>query len=546
MATDVKLSEGKLQDEHGTQVDISALAGSGGEGGGAGDASELTFEPGGTIGSDNAQEAIEEVASDAADALSSHAIDTTSIHGIADTSVLETTTGSADKVTTHVAATGAHAATKISVDSATLTGTGITVQAVFEELDNAIDDHVADASAAHAASAISVSSATLTGTGTDVQAVFEELDNTIDAHIADTDAAHAASAVSVNSATLVGTGTDVQAVFEELDNGIADHIADTTAAHAASAISVDTTGLGITGQTTVQGAVAALDAASQATGIPATLVDAKGDLIVATADNTVARMAKGNDYEVPYYLAAQTPGMTKGPVRGLPYVINEQTGTSYTLVLGDAGARIDCNNASPFTLTIPANASVAYPVGTELTVFNKGAGQVTVAITSDTLSKPTLASTVLIGQGSWANLEKISSTVWNITGELVTRVRTIVDVNVTSPLAAASALATGDGQAFFRVPADLNGYDLVAVAAHASTVSSSGIPTVQIANVTDSVDMLSTKLTIDANEKDSSTAATPAVIDTAHDDVATADELRIDVDVAGTGCKGLIVELTFS
>jgi hypothetical protein len=108
-----------------------------------------------------------------------------------------------------------------------------------------------------------------------------------------------------------------------------------------------------------------------------------------------------------------------------------------------------------------------------------------------------------------------------------------------------SAITTGDGKAYWRVPSTLNGMDLVGVAAHVTTVSSSGIPTVQIANVTDSVDMLSTKLTIDASEKDSSTAAAAAVIDATHDDVATGDELRIDIDVAGTGAKGLIVEMQF-
>lgn len=66
-----------------------------------------------------------------------------------------------------------------------------------------------------------------------------------------------------------------------------------------------------------------------------------------------------------------------------------------------------------------------------------------------------------------------------------------------------------------------------------------------IHNLTDTVDMLSTALTIDANEKDSKDATTAAVIDTDHDDVATGDELRFDVDVAGTGTKGLEVRLAF-
>lgn len=123
-------------------------------------------------------------------------------------------------------------------------------------------------------------------------------------------------------------------------------------------------------------------------------------------------------------------------------------------------------------------------------------------------------------------------------------VKRVVQIQVTDP--AGSALTTGDAKAYFRVNAELNGYNLSAVAAAVTTVSSSGLPTVQIANVTDAVDMLSTKLTIDANETDSSTAATAAVIDTSKDDVATGDMLRIDVDVAGTGAKGLIVELTFT
>lgn len=109
-----------------------------------------------------------------------------------------------------------------------------------------------------------------------------------------------------------------------------------------------------------------------------------------------------------------------------------------------------------------------------------------------------------------------------------------------------SAISTGDGKAYWRVPSTLNGLNLTAVAAHVTTVSSSGTPTIQIHNVTDAQDMLSTRITIDANEKDSSTAAAAAVINTSFDDVATGDELRIDIDVAGTGTKGLMVEMQFS
>jgi hypothetical protein len=108
-----------------------------------------------------------------------------------------------------------------------------------------------------------------------------------------------------------------------------------------------------------------------------------------------------------------------------------------------------------------------------------------------------------------------------------------------------TVLTTGDEKVYFRVPFVMNGWNLVAVAGHVSTVSSSGIITIQVRNVTDTVDMLSTALTIDASEKDSATAATPVVINTAVDDVATGDEIAIDVDGAGTSARGLFVELQF-
>lgn len=108
-----------------------------------------------------------------------------------------------------------------------------------------------------------------------------------------------------------------------------------------------------------------------------------------------------------------------------------------------------------------------------------------------------------------------------------------------------SAITTGDGKCPFLVPARLNGLNLVGIYGAVTTVSSSGIPTVQIRNETQTADMLTTKLTIDANEKTSFTAAAAAVIDTGNDDVATGDLLWVDIDVAGTGAKGLIVGLIF-
>lgn len=111
----------------------------------------------------------------------------------------------------------------------------------------------------------------------------------------------------------------------------------------------------------------------------------------------------------------------------------------------------------------------------------------------------------------------------------------------------ATDVATGDGKAFFRIPSTLNGYNLVGVAMSVYTAGTTNTTDVQIRNVTDSVDMLSTKLTIDSAEVDTSTAATAAVIDTTKDDVATGDRISIDVDATSTTkAKGLYVELVFA
>jgi hypothetical protein len=79
-----------------------------------------------------------------------------------------------------------------------------------------------------------------------------------------------------------------------------------------------------------------------------------------------------------------------------------------------------------------------------------------------------------------------------------------------------------------------------------SRKSGTGVPTIQIRNVTDAVDVLSTRLTIDSGETDSSTAAAPAVINTSNDDVATGDQFAIDVDAAGTSTLFMWVEIGFA
>jgi hypothetical protein len=107
-------------------------------------------------------------------------------------------------------------------------------------------------------------------------------------------------------------------------------------------------------------------------------------------------------------------------------------------------------------------------------------------------------------------------------------------------------LAVADGRLYFRVPAECNGMNLVGCFARVLTAGVTGTTDIQIRNVTDAVDVLSTKMTVDSEEVDTATAATPAVIDATHDDMATGDLLAIDIDaVSTTAPKGLIIGLVF-
>jgi hypothetical protein len=118
-----------------------------------------------------------------------------------------------------------------------------------------------------------------------------------------------------------------------------------------------------------------------------------------------------------------------------------------------------------------------------------------------------------------------------------------------------TAVTTGDGKRYFRIPSQLDNMDLVdCAAALGAAKSSSGTITIQLARLRSAdassarsaTDMLVTNLlTIDVSEWDSKDATTAHNINTSGDDVNEGDLIRIDVDGAGTGTQGLYVTLTF-
>jgi hypothetical protein len=100
-----------------------------------------------------------------------------------------------------------------------------------------------------------------------------------------------------------------------------------------------------------------------------------------------------------------------------------QTGTTYTTVLNDNGQVVTMNNASANTLSIPTNASVAYPIGTQINVLQIGAGQTTIqAVTSGTTTilstGATAAAPKIRARYGMATCIKASTDLWYVVGDI--------------------------------------------------------------------------------------------------------------------------------
>ena len=91
---------------------------------------------------------------------------------------------------------------------------------------------------------------------------------------------------------------------------------------------------------------------------------------------------------------------------------------SYTLTLSDAGEAVEITSASATTLTVPPNASVAFPVGTVIEVARLGAGAVTVAAGSGVTLQSADGDLGLRVQYSVLSLRKRATDTWLVAGDL--------------------------------------------------------------------------------------------------------------------------------
>jgi hypothetical protein len=163
---------------------------------------------------------------------------------------------------------------------------------------------------------------------------------------------------------------------------------------------------------------------------------AKGDLLSASADNTLSVLSVGSNGTVltansasASGLAWTTPDVTltnsatltnktlTAPVINLS--INPQT-VAYELVLADNGKMVEVSSASAVTLSIPTNANQAFATGAQITILQTSTGQVTIAATTPgTTTVNGTPGLKLRAQWSSAVCIKRATDSWVVLGDLV-------------------------------------------------------------------------------------------------------------------------------
>jgi hypothetical protein len=165
-------------------------------------------------------------------------------------------------------------------------------------------------------------------------------------------------------------------------------------------------------------------------------LNAKGDIISASANDTLAILSVGTDGQVLTASSAAGSGLTWSTPEVTPTntvtltnktltapiintAFNPQAGTTYTLVLSDNGKIVEVSNASAITVSIPTN-STAFPIGSQITVLQSGAGQITFAATTPgTTTVNGTPGLKLRTQWSSAVLIKRNTEQWVVIGDLV-------------------------------------------------------------------------------------------------------------------------------
>jgi hypothetical protein len=116
--------------------------------------------------------------------------------------------------------------------------------------------------------------------------------------------------------------------------------------------------------------------------------------------------------------------LTAAAFNGLiAFTVNADATADYTAVLADQyQVLVPMNKATAVDFKIPTNASVAFPVGTAITILNKGVGDVTISATTSAtttvLSAGAVAASPTLAQYKTAVCIKTATDTWYVAGAI--------------------------------------------------------------------------------------------------------------------------------
>lgn len=149
-----------------------------------------------------------------------------------------------------------------------------------------------------------------------------------------------------------------------------------------------------------------------------TIIDAKGDLLVGSGADVVTKLTVGSNGYVLTADSTQAGGVIWKDPRDLPVVVITTSAlVSKTLALSDANALLSMT-ASNATVTVPPNSSVAFPIGTQVTIQQSAAGLLQIVAGSGVTIEVT-PGLKLRTQYSIATLIKRATDTWVCFGDLI-------------------------------------------------------------------------------------------------------------------------------
>jgi hypothetical protein len=392
-------------------------------------------------------------------AVSTHSDDTLGVHGIADTSALATKTYADTSVSTHQAVTTDvhgisntanlayviditdHNSETLDVHGISNTGNLAYLSDLTDHNNDTLDVHgIANtallATQAYVDTAVgnsAVDQSALAGVGLDYNSATDAFD--IDSTVATTTYVGTEIGTHNSDTTSVHGIADTEALATKVyaDAAVTTHTADTTAVHGiadtsllalkseVAAVTATTLGLGnVTNTSDTAKPVSTAQASAIATAKAEAIADATSQVnalltgapaALNTLDELAAALGDDANFasSVTTSLGLKVDSLTP---------ISQKT-ASYTLSsLTERDDLIEMGSATGVTLTIPTDATLDFPIGTSIDILQTGAGQVTIAPVSGTVTVNATPGLKLRTTWSSCTLLKRAANTWVVFGDL--------------------------------------------------------------------------------------------------------------------------------